>query len=77
MACRLPGAENLDQFWEVVRRGECTIVEMPPDRLDRSLYFNPAKGFEGKTYSTIGGMVSIPPFDPRLCSEPGSYDISI
>src|SRR6186713_2632229 len=57
MACRLPGAGDLAEFWDLLRTGRDAISEMPPDRLDRSLYFHPEKGHRGKTYSTLGGFI--------------------
>lgn len=58
LACRLPGADGLDQFWQLLRSGSSAIERMPDDKLDRSLYFDPRKGQRGKTYSEIGGFVS-------------------
>ncbi len=78
MACRFPGADNLDQFWDLIRQGACSIAELPSDRLERSLYYSSAKGkgADGKTYSTLSGVVSTPQFDEDLCSDPNSYDIA-
>ena len=69
---------TLDQFWDLVQRGACSIAELPSDRLERSLYYSPAKGkdSEGKTYSTLSGTVSTPQFDEKLCAEPDAYDIA-
>jgi acyl transferase domain-containing protein/acyl carrier protein len=76
IACRFPGANSLDQFWELIQNGACSISELPAERLERSLYYSPerGKGAEGKTYSTLGGVVPIPPLDPALCPEPNAYD---
>lgn len=76
IACRFPGAVGMDQFWELMRNGGCSIAEVPSERLDRSLYYSPDRGkhAEGKTYSTLGGVVPIVPVDATLCSEPDAYD---
>jgi acyl transferase domain-containing protein len=74
IACRFPGAQDVDQFWDLVQKGACAIAELPSDRLDRALYYNPVKGAEGKTYTTLGGIVATPQFDPKLCPEPEAYD---
>jgi acyl transferase domain-containing protein/NAD(P)-dependent dehydrogenase (short-subunit alcohol dehydrogenase family)/acyl carrier protein len=78
IACRFPGADDLDQYWNLVQSGACSIAELSSERLDRALYFSPVKGkgSEGKTYSTLSGMVSTPQFDPSLCAEPDTYDIA-
>ena len=72
MACRLPGADNLEEYWDLLREGRSAVEELPADRLDRSLYFDPEKGVRGKTYSTIGGLVSDRPVDPEVCLLSGA-----
>ena len=67
MACRLPGADNLDEFWNLLRSGRSGINEIPPERLDRELYYHPKKGRLNKTYSALGGLVSALPFDRAAC----------
>lgn len=57
MACRLPGAEDLDAFWELLATGGYAIDRMPDRKLDRELYFSAEKGKFGKTYSDVGGFV--------------------
>ncbi|MHB1861430.1 MAG: SDR family NAD(P)-dependent oxidoreductase [Gemmatimonadaceae bacterium] len=57
MSCRLPGANDLDGFWRLLKEARSAVVEMPPERLDRDLYFDERKGQRGKTYSSIGGLV--------------------
>ena len=48
LACRLPGADSLEEYWDLLRRGGSAIAELPPHRLDRELYFDPRKGTLGK-----------------------------
>src|SRR3990167_1408968 len=67
MAVRLPGADNLEEYWRLLREGRDAIGELPPDRLDRELYYDPGKGIHGKTYSTLGGLISQRPFDRTVC----------
>jgi acyl transferase domain-containing protein len=57
MACRLPGADDLAEFWDLLVRGGYAVERMPDRKLDRPLYFDPEKGKRGKTYSQIGGFV--------------------
>ncbi|MEZ6135099.1 MAG: SDR family NAD(P)-dependent oxidoreductase [Pirellulaceae bacterium] len=57
MACRLPGADGLDAFWQLLSSGGYAIERMPDDKLDRRLYYDARKGQRGKTYSDIGGFV--------------------
>ncbi len=58
MSCRLPGADGLDEFWRMLQSGTSAIERMPDSKLDRAMYFDPAKGRRGKTYSDIGGCIS-------------------
>ncbi|HEV3024307.1 MAG TPA: polyketide synthase, partial [Pirellulales bacterium] len=70
MACRLPGADDLEGFWRLLRGGGSGIAELPPERLDRELYYHPAKGVRNKSYSALGGLVSARPFDRVACALP-------
>ena len=76
MGCRLPGADGLDAYWELLRRGENAIGELPPDRLNRELYFDPRKGVRGKTYSTLGGLIPARPLDHSICALPEKLERS-
>ena len=70
MACRLPGADDLDQFWNLIRSGSNATGPLPPERLNRELYFDPRKGQICKTYSDLGGIVRPRPFDRDRCPLP-------
>ncbi|MCL4820211.1 MAG: SDR family NAD(P)-dependent oxidoreductase [Vicinamibacteria bacterium] len=69
MACRLPGAPDLDALWDLVAAGRSALGELPPERLDRDLYFDPRRGTPGRTYTTIGGLVAQQPPDPWLSAH--------
>lgn len=70
MACRLPGADNLAQYWDLVHSGSSAIAPLPADRLNRELYFHPERGQLCKTYSDLGGLVRPRPFDRGRCPIP-------
>ncbi len=62
---RYPGAENLHQFWEVLKNGQDCITEIPNDRWDYHLYFDEDRNKPGKTYSKWGGFLQgVDQFDP-------------
>ena len=65
MACRLPGAENLDEFWQLIRAGRCALGEVSEDRLNRELFYDPRKGTLAKSYTTLAGLVTPRQIDPR------------
>ena len=39
MAVRLPGADSLDEFWDLIVNGRSAISELPEERLDKTLFF--------------------------------------
>ncbi|WP_245233319.1 acyl carrier protein, partial [Paenibacillus maysiensis] len=64
---RYPGARNLQEFWGNLRDGEDSITEIPQERWDHSLYFDPDKSKAGKTNSKWGGFIDgVDQFDPKF-----------
>jgi acyl transferase domain-containing protein/acyl carrier protein len=53
----LPDAPNAAAFWENVKNGRYSIAEVPPERWDPALYYDPDPAVPDKTYSKIGGWV--------------------
>ncbi|MGH7130080.1 MAG: beta-ketoacyl synthase N-terminal-like domain-containing protein, partial [Planctomycetaceae bacterium] len=70
MGCRLPGADNLDEFWQMLLGGRCGLGELPADRFNRELYYHPKKSLRNKSYTSQGGVVPPRPFDRNLCPLP-------
>ncbi|MBV8223820.1 MAG: polyketide synthase dehydratase domain-containing protein, partial [Verrucomicrobia bacterium] len=65
MAGRFPGADNLELYWENLKNGIDSITEIPSDRWDVDLYYDPDLNISGKTYSKWGGFLrGIDKFDP-------------
>jgi acyl transferase domain-containing protein/acyl carrier protein len=58
VSARLPGADSLDAFWDVLRRDEDVIGEVSPERWDRSAFYDADQNAPGKTYSTKGGFLA-------------------
>ena len=67
MACRVPGADSVDEFAELLFSARTGYSELPGDRCDRTLYFDMQKGKAGKSYTTLGGTVPERPLDRKLC----------
>ena len=67
MACRLPGGDGLEEFWQLVSRGGTAWGPLPEDRFCRDLYYADGKGKTGKSYSELGGLVSDRSVDPAVC----------
>ncbi len=77
MACRLPGADNLEQYWELLVGGKCVVGELPHERLDQSMYYDPCRGKRGKTYSKLGAIVSSRDFDRGSCPIPTELERNV
>ncbi|MFQ5733980.1 MAG: polyketide synthase, partial [Planctomycetaceae bacterium] len=70
MACRFPGADDLDAFWRLLEEGRSGISELPPDRLDQRLYYDPDRNSKETSYSRIGGIVPTRPLNRDVCPVP-------
>ena len=68
----LPGAEDAAAFWDNSLLGRDSIVEIPPDRWDWRLYYDPDPKAPDKIYSKWGGFVPDIPFDPLRYGMPPS-----
>jgi malonyl CoA-acyl carrier protein transacylase len=69
----MPGAPNVERFWENLKSGTYSITEVDADRWDPELYFSPDPETEDATYSKIGGWVrdwEWKPFDWKLPIPP-------
>lgn len=77
-ACRLPGAETLSAFAELLLAGRSAIRDIPGDRWTKSRYLHPTPGQPGKTYSFAAGALSeIFDFDPAFFGISAREAISI
>ncbi|MFO1093170.1 MAG: beta-ketoacyl synthase N-terminal-like domain-containing protein [Planctomycetaceae bacterium] len=63
MSCRLPGADDLEGYWELIQRRGCALGPLPASRFDDTLYFDSRKGTPGKSYTRLGGIVAERPFN--------------
>ncbi|MCI0556429.1 MAG: polyketide synthase, partial [Anaerolineae bacterium] len=65
MACRFPGAENYNQYWENLIKGKNCIIEIPHDRWDWKEYYGDPRTDTNKTNIIWGGFIEdIDKFDP-------------
>ncbi len=63
-AAIMPEAPNGDAFWANITGGRYCVTEVPPERWDPALYFDPDHSVPDKTYTTIGGWVRDFAWDP-------------
>ncbi len=58
-ACRFPGgADNPEQFWELLINATDAITDIPADRWDKERYYDPKKGQSGKICQREGGFLA-------------------
>ena len=57
MGCRFPGADNPEQFWQMLCAGVDASREHPADRWDMESYYDPMPGLPGKVYVKRGSYV--------------------
>jgi len=58
MACRVPKAKNVDQFWDNLINGVDAITKVPEDRWDADAFLDADPDKPGKLPTTQGGFVS-------------------
>ncbi|MGP4089842.1 amino acid adenylation domain-containing protein, partial [Streptomyces sp. KR55] len=65
VAGRYPQADDVTEFWRNLRAGRDSVEEIPADRWDHGLFYEPDKSATGKTYGKWGGFVpGADRFDP-------------
>ncbi|KAJ5676015.1 conidial yellow pigment biosynthesis polyketide synthase [Penicillium macrosclerotiorum] len=67
MSGRFPGAQDLDEFWKVLYDGLDMHREVPPDRFDAQIYYDPSGKGRNKSHTPYGCFVDHAGlFDPRF-----------
>ncbi|MBT2288313.1 SDR family NAD(P)-dependent oxidoreductase [Paenibacillus albidus] len=62
---RYPGAENVEQYWNNLREGKDSIIEIPKERWDYQRDYDADKTKTGKTNGKWGGFLQgVDKFDP-------------
>ena len=64
MGAVMPEAPTAAAFWANITGGRYSISDVPKDRWDPDLYYDPDPRAPDKTYSRIGGWVREFPWDP-------------
>ncbi len=65
VGARLPGALSANAFWENIKNSVSAIQEVPIERWDPDLYWDPDRNAPDKTYSKIGGWITDYTFDRK------------
>ena len=70
VGARLPGALSAPTFWENIKNGVYAISDVPVERWDPAIHWDPDPMAPDKTYSKIGGWVSDFTFDRKAFRMP-------
>ncbi|OWF54748.1 Polyketide synthase PksN [Mizuhopecten yessoensis] len=54
---KFPGADNIDEFWQVLRDGENHVIEIPSDRWNLEAFYHEDPDEPGKTYVRKAGLL--------------------
>lgn len=57
LGCKFPGAQNPEEFWELLRNAVDAITEVPGDRWDIDALYDSKPGSSGKMSTRWGGFV--------------------
>lgn len=74
MACRLPGADGLEEYWQLLSEGRSAVGPLPESILDRRRYYDPQKSVRGKSYTDLGGLVTPRPLDLEFAKQIGPLE---
>lgn len=66
-ACRLPGANTVDEFWKLLIEQRCSVSAVPEERFAQAWYRSNRRGEPGKAYTFAAGVIDdIWGFDPGV-----------
>src|SRR6266511_3005862 len=60
MACTFPAAPDLDTFWHNIVNKVDAITDVPPERWDPEVFFDPNSYANDRVYAKRGGYVRYP-----------------
>ncbi|MBV9708102.1 MAG: acyltransferase domain-containing protein, partial [Chloroflexi bacterium] len=67
LGCRFPGADNPEQFWQLLRNGVDAITEVPLQRWNQHAFYSPDQAIPGKMNTRWGGFLpDVDRFDARF-----------
>ncbi|XP_046573681.1 hybrid PKS-NRPS synthetase pytA-like [Haliotis rubra] len=67
IGCRFPGATCLEEFWDILAKGENHVVDIPPERWNMDAFYDSDVNAVGKSYATKAGLLkNFDHFDNKL-----------
>lgn len=64
MACIFPEAKNLEEYWRNIILGKDCVTEVPDERWNKALYYDPTSTADDMSHSKWGGFIPKIDFDP-------------
>src|SRR5271168_3839735 len=66
-SCRFPGAENLDEFWQLLASAGDAVSEVDPERWATRFFYHPDRSEAGKSYTWAAGLIAgVDQFEPSF-----------
>lgn len=70
MECIFPGAKNLEEFWRNIILGKDSVTEVPDERWNKDIYYQPNTDGPDVSHSKWGGFIPKIDFDPLAFGIP-------
>ena len=64
IACIFPEAKNLEEYWRNILLGKDCVTEVPDERWNKDLYYDPSSTADDMSHSKWGGFIPKIDFDP-------------
>src|SRR6201993_1652315 len=66
-SCRFPGAENLDEFWQLLMAAGDAVSQVGDRRWSTRFYYHPDRSEPGKSYTWSAGLITgVDLFEPSF-----------
>uniref|UniRef100_A0A2C9MA35 Uncharacterized protein n=1 Tax=Biomphalaria glabrata TaxID=6526 RepID=A0A2C9MA35_BIOGL len=67
ISCKVPGADNVEQYWKLLENGENHVIDIPKERWNNDAFYDPDPHAIGKSYVRRAGLLKDPiAFDNKL-----------
>lgn len=57
IGCMFPGAENIDEYWNVLLNGEDHVQDIPTERFNVEAFYDPNPDHPRKSYVRKAGLI--------------------
>lgn len=57
IGCMFPGAENIEQYWNVLLNGEDHVQDIPTERFNVDAFYDPNPDHPRKSYVRKAGLI--------------------